>query len=104
MLPSHLRLRGADMPVSRSTPRPMLAINYHDGPLVRPVEEVDADSGLPPLGATRVLLHSCCAPCSGAMFEEMRAKGLDITVFFYNPNIHPRAEYLRITIVECPCC
>jgi len=40
-----------------------------------------------------VLLHSCCAPCSGAMFEEMMAKGLDVTIFFYNPNIHPRDEY-----------
>lgn len=41
----------------------------------------------------RVLLHSCCAPCSGAMVEEMQAQGLDVTIFFYNPNIHPRKEY-----------
>ena len=40
-----------------------------------------------------MLLHSCCAPCSGAMIEEMARLGLHITVFFYNPNIHPRAEY-----------
>jgi predicted adenine nucleotide alpha hydrolase (AANH) superfamily ATPase len=44
--------------------------------------------------AKRVLLHSCCAPCSGAMIEEMHAGGHDVTVFFYNPNIHPRREYL----------
>ncbi|KAG8466169.1 hypothetical protein KFE25_001925 [Diacronema lutheri] len=41
----------------------------------------------------RVLLHSCCAPCSGAMIAEMREAGLDVTIFFYNPNIHPRKEY-----------
>jgi len=41
----------------------------------------------------KVLLHSCCAPCSGAMIEEMHSKGLDVTIFFYNPNIHPRKEY-----------
>ena len=49
--------------------------------------------GMPPGGARRVLLHSCCAPCSGAMIEEMAAKALDVTVFFYNPNIHPKREY-----------
>ena len=40
----------------------------------------------------KVLLHSCCAPCSGAMIHEMSRLGLDITVFFYNPNIHPKKE------------
>lgn len=46
-----------------------------------------------PNGADRVLLHSCCAPCSGEVMEAMAASGLAITVFFYNPNIHPREEY-----------
>jgi len=41
----------------------------------------------------KVLLHSCCAPCSGEVMEAMQASGLDITVYFYNPNIHPREEY-----------
>mmetsp|Transcript_11810 Transcript_11810/g.21582 ORF Transcript_11810/g.21582 Transcript_11810/m.21582 type:complete len:294 (-) Transcript_11810:1254-2135(-) len=50
-------------------------------------------TGMPPNGAAKVLLHSCCAPCSGAMFEEMLSKGLEVTIFFYNPNIHPRKEY-----------
>mmetsp|Transcript_54433 Transcript_54433/g.117817 ORF Transcript_54433/g.117817 Transcript_54433/m.117817 type:complete len:310 (+) Transcript_54433:96-1025(+) len=48
---------------------------------------------LPESGATKVLLHSCCAPCSGAMVLEMQQLGFDVTVFFYNPNIHPRREY-----------
>jgi predicted adenine nucleotide alpha hydrolase (AANH) superfamily ATPase len=28
------------------------------------------------------------------MIQEMNAKGLDVTIFFYNPNIQPREEYL----------
>jgi len=50
----------------------------------------------PPANTSRVLLHSCCGPCSGAMVEEMLAvPSIDkVTVFFYNPNIHPRQEYL----------
>ena len=41
----------------------------------------------------KVLLHVCCAPCSCAILEGMKTSGLDVTVFFYNPNIHPREEY-----------
>lgn len=41
----------------------------------------------------RVLLHSCCAPCSGEVMEAMTQSGIDYTIFFYNPNIHPRREY-----------
>jgi len=50
---------------------------------------------IPPKGVRKVLLHSCCAPCSGAMVEEMCASEVldEVVVFFYNPNIHPRKEY-----------
>jgi hypothetical protein len=48
----------------------------------------------PPSGDTKVLLHSCCAPCSGEVMEAMLASGIDYTIFFYNPNIHPEREYL----------
>ncbi len=48
-----------------------------------------------PCGERKVLLHSCCAPCSGEIIEAMLASDIDVTVFFYNPNIHPRAEYER---------
>ncbi len=41
----------------------------------------------------KVLLHSCCAPCSGEVTEAMQASGIDFTLFFYNPNIHPLKEY-----------
>jgi predicted adenine nucleotide alpha hydrolase (AANH) superfamily ATPase len=47
----------------------------------------------PPGGHTKVLLHSCCAPCTGEVMEALRTSGIDFTVFFYNPNIHPREEY-----------
>ncbi len=46
-----------------------------------------------PDGAEKILLHSCCAPCSGEVIEAMIASGLEVTIFFYNPNIHPREEY-----------
>ena len=47
----------------------------------------------PPGGETRMLLHSCCAPCSGPLIEKMHRAGLALTIFFYNPNIHPKKEY-----------
>ncbi|HCR85055.1 MAG TPA: hypothetical protein DIV86_00075 [Alphaproteobacteria bacterium] len=46
-----------------------------------------------PNGENRVLLHSCCAPCSGEVIEAMVKQGIDLTIFFYNPNIHPKKEY-----------
>lgn len=46
-----------------------------------------------PDGHEKVLLHSCCAPCSGEVMEAMLDAGLELTIFFYNPNIHPREEY-----------
>lgn len=46
-----------------------------------------------PDGATRLLLHSCCAPCSGSVMEQLKLSGIDFTVYFYNPNIHPLKEY-----------
>lgn len=41
----------------------------------------------------KVLLHSCCAPCSSAIIECMVANGIYPTVYFYNPNIYPFEEY-----------
>lgn len=40
-----------------------------------------------------LLLHSCCAPCSGEVIEAIQASGIEFSIFFYNPNIHPRKEY-----------
>lgn len=44
--------------------------------------------------ADKVLLHSCCAPCVGEVVEALLASQVAVTVFFYNPNIHPQQEYL----------
>lgn len=46
-----------------------------------------------PNNSKKVLLHSCCAPCSGEVMEAMTASGIEYTIFFYNPNIHPIKEY-----------
>lgn len=40
----------------------------------------------------RLLLHSCCAPCSSYVLEYL-SEYFDITVFYYNPNIAPEEEY-----------
>jgi predicted adenine nucleotide alpha hydrolase (AANH) superfamily ATPase len=41
----------------------------------------------------KLLLHSCCAPCSGEVMERLAEAGITYSIFFYNPNIHPRKEY-----------
>ncbi|HJK87292.1 MAG TPA: epoxyqueuosine reductase QueH [Candidatus Megaira endosymbiont of Hartmannula sinica] len=46
-----------------------------------------------PEGYNKVLMHSCCAPCSGPLIEKMHNSGIELTIFFYNPNIHPKREY-----------
>jgi predicted adenine nucleotide alpha hydrolase (AANH) superfamily ATPase len=43
----------------------------------------------------RILLHTCCGPCMLPVAEKLRADGHDVATYFYNPNIHPRAEYER---------
>ena len=40
----------------------------------------------------RLLLHSCCAPCSSYCLE-LLSQYFEITVFYYNPNIFPPEEY-----------
>jgi len=46
-----------------------------------------------PNGANKLLLHSCCAPCSGEVMEALFASDIEFSLFFYNPNIHPVQEY-----------
>lgn len=41
----------------------------------------------------KLLLHTCCAPCSVYCIEELKKENIDITSFWYNPNIHPYKEY-----------
>lgn len=42
----------------------------------------------------KILLHSCCAPCSTAVIERL-VEEFDITILYYNPNIYPEEEYLK---------
>lgn len=42
----------------------------------------------------RLLLHACCGPCSSYVLEYL-SKYFDITIYYYNPNIHPSEEYHR---------
>ncbi len=42
----------------------------------------------------KILLHSCCAPCSTAVIERL-VQDFDITILYYNPNIYPKEEYLK---------
>ncbi len=47
-----------------------------------------------PKGKHRLLLHSCCAPCSGDIILRLKESGIDFSIYFYNPNIHPEREYM----------
>lgn len=42
----------------------------------------------------KLLLHSCCAPCSSYVLEYL-SDYFKITVFYYNPNIYPESEYIK---------
>lgn len=42
----------------------------------------------------RVLLHSCCGPCSSAVLEYL-TQFFDVTLLWYNPNLYPEAEFER---------
>ena len=41
----------------------------------------------------KLLLHTCCAPCSVACVKQLRSEGIEPVAFWYNPNIHPFTEY-----------
>lgn len=41
----------------------------------------------------KLLLHTCCAPCLIYPLERLKEKGFKVSGLFYNPNIHPIAEY-----------
>ncbi|MEO1941151.1 MAG: epoxyqueuosine reductase QueH, partial [Candidatus Thioglobus sp.] len=45
-----------------------------------------------PNGEKKLLMHSCCAPCAGEIMEALAISKIETTIFFYNPNIHPKEE------------
>ena len=42
----------------------------------------------------KVLIHTCCADCLLKMVDSLKEESVEIVGYFYNPNIHPRSEYL----------
>lgn len=54
----------------------------------------ETDSVIESLNGTvpTLLLHSCCAPCSSYTLEYL-SRYFSITVFYFNPNISPKAEF-----------
>ncbi len=45
-------------------------------------------------GKKKLLLHSCCGPCSSAVILRLK-EYFDITILYYNPNIEPEEEYIK---------
>lgn len=41
----------------------------------------------------KLLLHTCCAPCSVYCIDSLRKEEIEPTIYWYNPNIHPYMEY-----------
>lgn len=66
----------------------MNQVNYQKE-LDRLIETIKNKSRVP-----RLLLHSCCAPCSSYVLEYL-SQYFSITVFYYNPNISPEEEYKK---------
>ena len=53
-----------------------------------------------PGGENKILLHTCCAPCSSAIVECLMSNGITPLIYYCNPNIFPEKEY-RIRKDEC---
>ena len=47
-----------------------------------------------PYGQKKVLLHTCCAPCSSAIIEFLLGHDMEPVIYYCNPNIYPYEEYL----------
>ena len=50
----------------------------------------------------KLLMHTCCAPCSVYCIDTLRKENIEPTLYWYNPNIHPYIEYKtrRDTLIE----
>ena len=65
-----------------------MKINYHKL-MLDEIERMTSEEKRP-----KLLLHSCCAPCSSFVIEYLSTY-FEMEVYFFNPNIHPEKEYLR---------
>jgi hypothetical protein len=51
-----------------------------------------------------IIIHACCGPCGGGVFEAATNDGNDATAFFSNSNIYPKEEYdKRLSAAEELC-
>ena len=66
----------------------MNKVNYQKE-LDKLIEKLEQTKEVP-----RLLLHSCCAPCSSYVLEYL-SRYFEITVFYFNPNIAPEEEYRK---------
>lgn len=66
----------------------MANIRNYQKELEKRIEEQQQEGRTPSL-----LLHSCCAPCSSYVLEYL-SRYFSITLYYYNPNICPRTEYV----------
>ena len=48
-----------------------------------------------PAQQKKILLHTCCAPCSSAIIEFLLSHGVEPVIYYCNPNIYPYEEYLK---------
>lgn len=56
------------------------------------MERMIEDNCIKPGKTPRLLLHSCCGPCSSYCLA-LLSEYFEVTVFYYNPNIYPPEEY-----------
>lgn len=56
------------------------------------INEYCLENGRPKPELPRLLLHSCCGPCSSYCLAIL-SQYFRVTVFYYNPNIYPPEEY-----------
>jgi predicted adenine nucleotide alpha hydrolase (AANH) superfamily ATPase len=73
--------------------QPNQKINYDD--VLRKMIDSWKKDGTRP----KLLIHSCCAPCSTYVLEFL-SQSADITIYYTNSNIHPKAEYERRKYVQ----
>lgn len=77
------------MQLSNKNATPQTKIDYNQI-MENQLKEIKATNG----GKPSLLLHACCAPCSSYVIQKL-AEFFEITIYFYNPNIHPKEEYSR---------
>jgi predicted adenine nucleotide alpha hydrolase (AANH) superfamily ATPase len=70
-----------------------LKVNYQR--MLERALDLISSAGTPP----KLLLHSCCGPCSSYVLEYL-TKYFTITIIYYNPNIYPESEFEKRAAVQ----